>query len=292
MRARRALLYTPGDDLKKIRKAAGLAADCICLDMEDGVAASQKTQARLTILEALKTLDFGRSERLARINPIGSGLESEDLLAVLAGRPDGIVIPKVEDGGQVTWASQQISAFERQHGWAQGAICLIAIVETARGLIRLPQIAGADPRLQALIFGADDYANDTGATRTQAGWEVFYARSAVVAHAAAFELQAIDLVYTDFNDPQGLFEQAMQGVELGFSGKQIIHPNQVQPVQAAFTPDDAAIQRAVQMIEAFERSQQAGKGAFVFEGKMVDAPVVKSAQKVLALAKAAGKIAE
>ncbi|HEX9618042.1 MAG TPA: CoA ester lyase [Anaerolineales bacterium] len=290
MRARRALLYMPGDDLYKIRKATTLGVDCICMDMEDGVAVNRKVEARKTIVDALQYLDFGASERLARINAVGSGLEAEDLTAVLPARPDGIVVPKVSSAGEIAWVSTQIAAVEREHGWPEGAIPIIAIVETARGIVNLGEIAGADPRLQALVFGSEDLASDLGAQRTPAAWEVFYARSAVVTHSAAFDLQAIDMVYVDFRDLEGLQEEAKAGARMGYAGKQVIHPDQVVPVQGAFTPDEEAIAHAVRIMEAFSRNQQAGQGAFALDGKMVDAPIVKAAERVLGRARAAGKV--
>ena len=289
MRARRALLYMPGDDLHKIRKATTLDVDCVCMDMEDGVALIRKQEARETIVDALRTLDFGRSERLARINAIGSSLEQEDLLAVLPARPDGIVIPKVESAEPIRWASTHMAAAERENGWPEGGMGIIVIVETARGIMNLREIAGADPRLHALIFGAEDLAGDIGAMRTPEGWEVFYARSAVVLHAAAFGLQAIDMVSVDFRDLDGLKRESLQGAQMGFSGKQIIHPAQVAPVQVAYTPSDEAIAHARRVVEAAGSHQAAGFGAFALDGKMVDAPVVKAAERVLARAQAAGK---
>jgi citrate lyase beta subunit len=291
-RARRALLYVPGDDLRKIRKATTLDVDCVCLDMEDGVAASHKQEARDTVASALEELDFGRSERLARINPVGSGLEAEDLRAALdvGTRLDGIVIPKVEDGDPVRWASGQIAAVEQAKGWPVGSIGLIVLVETALGILNLAKIAGAAPRLQALIFGAEDLAGDIGAIRTREAWEVFYARSAVVTHAAAFGLQAIDMVFIDFRDTSGLIEEASQGARLGYAGKQIIHPDQVAPVQTAFTPTDDAIAYALRLRAAASQHQAEGFGAFALDGKMIDAPLVKSAERVLARARAAGKV--
>src|SRR5512133_3265182 len=276
LRARRALLYMPGDDLRKMRKATTLNVDCVCLDLEDGVAANRKAEARGTLAAALRELDFGRAERLARINPLGSGLEADDLAAVLAGRPDGIVLPKVEDTEPVLWASAEIEAIERHNGWPVGGIHLIVLVETARGIVNLARIAGAGERLQALIFGAEDLAGDIGALRTPAAWEVFYARSAVVTHAAAFGLQAIDMVFIDFKDLPGLVQEAAQGAQLGFAGKQVIHPDQVEPVQNAFTPDDPAIAYALRVVEASRRHQAEGFGAFALDGKMIDAPVVKA----------------
>jgi citrate lyase beta subunit len=280
----------PGDDIRKIRKATTLDVDCICMDMEDGVALNRKLEARLTIAEALQKVDFGRSERLARINAIGSGFEAEDLEAALSSRPDGIVIPKVERPEQIRWASQVIASHEAQNGWPAGGICLLVVVETARGIVNLAQIAAADPRLQAVIFGAEDFAGDIGATRTKEAWEVFYARSAVVTHAAAYGLQAIDMVYIDFHDLQGLRQEALEGARLAFAGKQVIHPNQVPPVQEAFTPSAEAIAYAQRVIRAFEENQQAGKGAFALDGKMIDAPILKAAERVIALAGAAGKL--
>lgn len=290
MRARRALLYMPGDDLRKIQKATTLDVDCVCMDMEDGVALNRKAEARQTIAEALRSLDFGRSERLARINPVGSGLEWDDLDSVLPAHPEGIVVPKVEAPEQVQWAAGRIASFEHAQGWPTGEIALIILVETARGILRLPQIVQASSRLQAVIFGAEDLAGDIGAKRTPEGWEVFFARSAVVTAAAAYDLQAIDMVYVDFKDEAGLRKEALQGAQMGFAGKQIIHPNQVVPVQESFTPDDESIAQAQRVIAAMQAHQAGGAGAFAMEGKMVDAPVVKAAERVLARARAAGKI--
>jgi citrate lyase subunit beta-like protein len=260
------------------------------MDMEDGVASNCKEQARQSIVEALGTYNFGQSERLARINAIGSGLESDDLRIVLPARPDGIVVPKVEEGEQVRWVSEKITAAERERSWPVGSIPLIILVETARGVVNLAKIAGAAPRLEAIIFGAEDLAGDVGMARTRAGSEVFYARSAIVVHAAAFNLQAIDLVFIDFKDEAGLREEAMQGVQMGFAGKQIIHPDQVAPVQEVFTPSDEAITRALKVMEEYASHQRDGQGAFALDGKMVDAPAVKAAERVLARARAAGKI--
>jgi citrate lyase beta subunit len=286
MRARRALLYMPGDDRHKIQKAISLDVDCICMDMEDGVAINRKMEARQSIAQALQEFDFGRSERLVRINAIGSGLEQDDLQAVLKHHPDGIVVPKVERAEQVRWVSEQIG----EAGLAQNEISLIVIVESALGIVNLAEIAGQDELLQAIIFGAEDLAGDIGAVRTREGWEIFYARSAVVTHAAAFGLQAIDQVYIDFKDITGLQQEARTGVQMGFAGKQIIHPNQVRPVQEAFTPSDSEIEHALHILESASQQQEAGFGAFAIDGKMIDAPIVKTAERVLDRARAAGKL--
>jgi len=167
LRSRRALLYVPGDDLHKVEKAAGLGADCVCLDIEDGVALNRKAEARAAIVDVLTRVDFGRSERLVRINPVGSGLENDDLAAVLPAHPDGIVIPKVGSPGQVQWVSAQLGRAEKVYGWEPGGIILLALIESARGVVNVKEIAGSDPRLQGLIFGAEDLAGDIGAVRTR-----------------------------------------------------------------------------------------------------------------------------
>ena len=287
---RRALLYTPGDDQHKIQKAASLDIDCICMDMEDGVAQSKKPEARSNIREALLSMDFGRSERLVRINPVHSGYAQLDITHTIPSKPDGVVIPKVETGEEIRWVSSQISEIEKYYKLPIGEIGIIAIVESARGIINLPQISSADDRLQALIFGSEDLAVDIGAVRSQNGREIFYARSAIVLHAAAYHLQAIDQVYINFQDTEGLIKDSHEGMRMGYSGKQIIHPNQILPVQQAFTPSDQEIADALRMTAAFKESEQNGFGAFAIDGKMIDAPIIKSAQQILDRARAAGKL--
>jgi citrate lyase beta subunit len=289
MHSRRALLYMPGDDRRKIEKATTLGVDCICMDMEDGVAITRKADARAVIAQAMKDLNFGSSERCIRINSFGSGFEKFDLVAAVATNPDAIVVPKVETAEQVRSISEYIEVYEHSSNMESGSIRMLVGVETARGILNLKEIAGADKRLEAIIFGAEDFAASTGVTRTQEATEVLYARSAVVTACAANDLQAIDMVYIDFRDNEGLRLEAEQGARLGFSGKQIIHPNQVAAVQAAFTPSDEAIQYAQRVVRAFSASQKEGKGAFALDGKMIDMPLLKNAQKVLDRAKAAGK---
>jgi citrate lyase beta subunit len=290
MHSRRALLYMPGDDRRKIEKATTLGVDCICMDMEDGVAITQKTEARAVIAQAMKELDFGGAERSIRINSVGSGFEKYDLAAAVATDPDVVVVPKVETAAQVRAISDYIEMYESSARKAVGRIRMLVGVETAKGVLNLKEIAEADRRLEAIIFGAEDYAASIGATRTKEATEVLYARSAVVTACAANDLQAIDMVYIDFRDVEGLRAESEQGARLGFSGKQIIHPNQVAPVQEAFTPSDEALEYAQRVVDAFTASQKEGRGAFALDGKMIDMPLLKNAQKVLDRAKAAGKL--
>jgi citrate lyase beta subunit len=278
----------PGDDRRKIEKALTLGVDCICMDMEDGVAVNRKAEARAAIAQALQELDFGKSEKLARINSVGTGWERDDIDAVLPFRPDGIVIPKIESLDQVEWGSKIIEAAELQYGWPLHSIRMLVGVETAKGILNLKEIA-SHPRLDGIIFGGEDFAASIGARRTRDASELLYARQAVVTACAAFGLQAIDIVYIDFKDADGLRAEAEQGAGFGFSGKQVIHPNQVQVTQEAFTPSEKMIEEARRIIETFEASQKEGKGAYALDGKMIDMPLLKNAQKVLERAKAAGK---
>ena len=256
MHSRRALLYMPGDDRRKIEKSISLSVDSICMDMEDGVAITRKIDARAIIAQAMKELDFGKSECCIRINSIGSGLESYDLVAALATNPDTIVVPKIESADQVRWVSDHIESYELSSGRQLGSVSLLVGVETAKGIVNLRKIAEAI--------------------------EVLYARQAVVTASAANDLQAIDMVYIDFRDQMGLRLEAEQGAGWGFSGKQVIHPNQVPVVQEAFTPSAEEIDYAKRVVETFDASQREGKGAYALDGKMIDIPVVDRARRLIA----------
>ncbi len=290
MRLCRAALYMPGDSMRKIQKAAALTVDTIIMDIEDGVARNRKAAARATILEALQTVDFGANEKLVRVNPVGSGWTAQDIIETVTGRPDGYVVPKVESAADLHYIDRLLNDLEAQHGLERGSLSLHAIVETARGILNVADIAQASPRLTALQFGAEDLAGDIGATRTPASWEVFYARSAVVTAAAAFRLQAIDGVYLNLDDPEGCYEEAKRAAEMGYTGKMAIHPKQIEPLHRAFTPTDEEIAAARRVVEAAAAHQAEGVGAFALDGRMVDQPIVNEAQHVLAKARLAGKL--
>jgi citrate lyase beta subunit len=288
MRIRRALLFMPGDDRRKIEKGAASGVDAIIMDLEDGVALSRKVEARATIAAALGSVNFGRSERLVRLNPVGSELVMDDLASTVIGQPDGYVIPKVESAAQVQHIAAVLADTEHGKGWPPERIRLLAIVETAKGIVNLREIAASSPRLDALIFGAEDLAGDIGATRTPEGWEVFYSRGAVVVHAKAAGLDAVDTVFIDLNDLDGLIADAGRARAMGYTGKLAIHLRQIEPIQAAFTPSVAEVQRAQRIVAAHAAQQAAGRGAFELDGKMIDMPIVRAAEVVLVRARAAG----
>jgi citrate lyase beta subunit len=284
IRIRRALLFMPGDSRSKIEKGIALDVDSIIMDLEDGVALNHKPAARATINASLRELDFGRSEKLVRINPVGSGLHTADLEATIDTQLDGYVIPKVESGAQV----QAVSNLLAQRREDAHPIALIAIVETARGIVNLREIAESDPHLVALTFGAEDLAGDMGAIRTPEGWEGFYARSAVVLHAKAYGLQAIDTPFVRLDDEAGFVKETHAALQMGYTGKLAIHPKQVAPIQAIFTPTEEEIHAAKRLITAHDEHQSAGTGVFQLDGKMIDMPMIRAAQAVLDRARAAG----
>jgi len=244
MHARRALLYVPGDDLHKIEKAAGLNVDAIILDIEDGVAQNQKDAARATISRVLKEMDFGEKEKLVRINPFGLSSGEKDLREILPSCPDGIVLPKIHSTDELSHVERIIAEEEARQGWQGNKIRLILIIETAQAFLNLQSICGFTDRLDALIFGGEDLAAELGATRTPEALELLHARSSLVMYAAAFGLQAVDMVTVEFRDLEVLKRESEFGAQLGYTGKQIIHPAQVEPVQNAFTPSLLELKRA------------------------------------------------
>lgn len=290
MRVRRALLFMPGDSRKKIEKGAGSGVDSVIMDLEDGVALTQKEAARREIAAALREVDFGRTEKLVRVNPYHTPFHAADMDAVLDAKPDGIVLPKAASAAEIAGVDARISRAEWENGWDKNSIALIVIVETAMAVVNLKEIASsawAYPRLQALVFGAEDLAGDMGAQRTAEGIESQYGRGTVVLYAKAFGLAAIDTVHVDFADETGLIAQTTQARQMGYDGKLAIHPRQVEPIQQTFTPNAEEIAHARRLIDAHDAHQAAGTGAFQIDGKMVDMPVIRAAEAVLARAKAA-----
>ncbi len=292
MQSRRSILYVPGSDPHKMEKAASSGADCVALDLEDGVAENRKDEARSLIQKALSNLDFEGSERLVRLNAFSTGRTEADLQEVLSGKPDGVLLPKVDSADQVARIDLLLDAAEKQAAGSGYKIALIVLVESALGILNLREICQASSRLQAVIFGSEDFLVSIGTKRTPDATEVAYARSAIVVTTAAYGLQAIDMVQVNFKDLELVEKEARIGSALGFSGKQIIHPAQIAPVQQAFTPSADEIKHALEVVRSAEVFNAQGRGAFAMESLMVDAPVVKRAENVLARAKAAGVLSQ
>uniref|UniRef100_A0A672SPW0 Citramalyl-CoA lyase, mitochondrial n=1 Tax=Sinocyclocheilus grahami TaxID=75366 RepID=A0A672SPW0_SINGR len=282
----RAVLYVPGNDERNLRKLISLDVDCAVLDCEDGVALNKKNAAQKTIPKMLAELDLGHTEKCVRVNSVSSGLAEADMEVILQADvlPTALMLPKVEDTGEVQWVSESFKLKE--------PIRLVTFVETAVGLLNFKGVCEAlrdlGPKAglhhDGVVFGSDDFCASIGATRTKDAKELLYARQKVVVTTKAFSLQAIDLVYIDYQDVEGLRQQAREGTLMGFTGKQVIHPSQIEVVQEEFAPSPERIKWATELIAAFEEHQKLGKGAFTFHGSMIDMPSLKQAQNIVTMA--------
>lgn len=295
---RRCLLSVPGNDQRKINKAKSIQPDTIVLDLEDGVAWDKKEDARklvhdtLTMVTREQSNMFGSSEICVRINGLETGdLAVKDLQTVLRCQSlQAVVVPKVESAADIQFVEALIS----EHCGPDRDVRIIAAIESALGILNLREIAETATkkptqvesfctcgRLDALVFASEDYMANVEGIRTPHGTEMLYARSQLVTTAKAFQLQAIDMVHIDFRDLQALEKECTGGKQLGFTGKQAIHPNQVPIIQQAFVPSDKDIDFATRAIHAYESSAATGVGACVVDGIVVDLPVYKWSQKIL-----------
>ncbi|XP_012276607.1 citramalyl-CoA lyase, mitochondrial [Orussus abietinus] len=291
---RRTLLYVPGCDERKLRKARKLNVDLVAFDCEDGVALNQKDTARQRIREMLdcRSWPCSRPEWGVRVNAVSSELCYMDLEAILSGIncPPCILLPKVNTINEMHWFADTVSNLYSH----TSPINLIVYSETAVSMMNLPKIVNAGIEigkhsplnLVALVMGSDDYVADIGATRTKSCSEIIYARQRLVMVAKAFELQAIDMVHIDIQDLDGLKKTSEEGAAWGFTGRQIIHPSQVTIVQAAYSPSVDKIKWATELIDAFRSHQELGKGSFVFQNQMIDMPTLKQAENIITLADA------
>ena len=287
-RARRAFLYLQGYDTKKINKVStqlSTTLDCVCLDMEDGVAINKKEQARDGIVHALQHVNFGsRIERVVRINSFDTGdLAQQDLHAILncPVLPDAICIPKVESSEDILQVSDRLDTL----GDVAFHTRIIGMIESPTAILNMNDICNASPhRFDCVIFGADDYASKVGATRTKDSTEINFAKNYILLHAAAYNLSYIDQVLIDYKDDEQLRKESIESYQLGYVGKQIIHPKQIQIVQDSYTPKLEDVEYAKCIVEANVEHQKQGYGAFSYEGKMIDAPTVKQYENLLQVA--------
>ncbi|PKX92487.1 HpcH/HpaI aldolase/citrate lyase family protein [Aspergillus novofumigatus IBT 16806] len=300
---RRALLYIPGSSQRFIDKSRSLTADCVAYDLEDSVTPHKKAEARSLVRRALdQPAPPGIRERAVRINSVDSGLALADLTEVLQSpNLSTIVIPKVNSASDLTFVTDVVSHTLSQQAHSQEAasrppISLLALVESAKSLTNLTQICAATPLLQGLIFAAEDFALDLSLTRTPSLTEFLFARSAIVTAARAANLpSAIDLVCTAYKSTKGdgsppavLEEECRGGKQLGFNGKQCIHPSQVETAQRIFGPEQAEMEWAVRVTIADEKAAKAGRGAWTLDGKMIDIPVAAKARAIVKKAEACG----
>ena len=290
-RLRRTRLYLPGNNPDLMINAGLFGADCIILDLEDSVAPDEKWPARILVRNSLLSIDFGRSERIVRINPQTTPQSAIDLELVVPAEPDVFLIPKVETAEDINSIEQMIAFYEEQAG-LEREIMLMPLIETAKGVLNAYQIATASERNVALCFGAEDFTADIGTERTVEGKETLFARQMILLAAKAAGIQALDTVFSDVEDTEGLIASTREAMALGFDGKGVIHPAQIEPIHQVYTPTDEQIDYARRVIEAIEEAEKSGSGVASLGTKMIDAPVVARAKKVLAMAKAVGKLTE
>lgn len=283
----RSLLFAPGDSARKIEKALGIGADGVILDLEDSVAASAKDAARAQVAERLPGL-AGRGDIVVRVNPRGTAWYLADLAAVVPGRPAAILLPKCTGADDLAALHHHLEVLETAAGAPLGGIKVLALVtETAASLLAMPGPGAAGMgRVLAFCFGAEDLSSDLGipprlADQSYPG-PIAHARGAMLVAAAAAGVAALDTPWPDHRDPIGLAREAASAAADGFAGKVCIHPDQVGPINAAFTPDPARIEWARKVRDGFAANPQAG--VFALDGKMIDRPHLRLAERILAAA--------
>lgn len=286
-RLRRSRLYVPGSEPKYFINAGLHGADGIILDLEDSVHASEKDAARLLVRNALRAVDFLQCERMVRINQLPRGLE--DLDEVVPESPDLILIPKVEEEKQVIAVESRIAEIKADYGITR-PIWLMPILESALGIENAFAVAKASEQIAALTIGLEDYTADMGVVKTLSGTESLYARQRVVNAAKAAGVQAIDSVFGDVGDMDGLRQWAVNSRGLGFEGMGCVHPVQIAVIHEAFAPSTAEIERAQRIVTAYNEAQQKGLGVVSLGSKMIDPPVVQRALKLISRAQAMGLV--
>jgi citrate lyase subunit beta / citryl-CoA lyase len=284
-RLRRSRLYLPGAEPKYSINAGLHGPDAIILDLEDSVHHAEKDAARILVRNTLRAVSFGACERMVRINQLPLGLE--DLAEIIPEAPDLILIPKVEHPGQVTQVDHMLSELKVRHQ-IKRPIWLMPILESGQGIENAAAIAAASENVVALTIGLEDYTADLGVAKTPEGRESLYARTRLVNAAKAAGVQAIDSVYGDVGDVDGMKRWAENSRALGFEGMGCIHPAQIPVIHTAFAPSPGEIEKAQEIVGAFEEAQQRGVGVVSLGSKMIDPPVVQRALKVVARAKAMG----
>jgi citrate lyase subunit beta/citryl-CoA lyase len=282
----RSFLFVPGNSERKLEKAQQIDADALILDLEDGVAAENLTQARVLVAQFLEEhSDRSQRQLWVRIGDLGSGQALDDLSAVVRAAPDGIVLPKSKSGADVTTLDRYLSALEVRDGVERGSIRILPIAtETAQSVFHLESYSGCSERLYGLTWGAEDLSAAVGASAkrtTHGSLSALYllARSLCLAGARAAGVEPIDGVYTDYRDLEGLQAETRAALRDGFTAKIAIHPAQIEVIHEAMRPSDEEIETAQAIVAAF--AAQPGTGTVGLEGRMLDRPHLRQAERVL-----------
>lgn len=285
---KRTSLYASGASPVNLLQARFYNEDCLVYDLEDSVPLAEKDAARHLVYNLIKYQRPAGKYVIIRVNGIYSDYIDEDLEAAVRCRPDAIRIPKVEYAKEVKRIDERISEIEEAAGIEHGSIELWCNIESYLGVLNAQEIATASERVVALALGAEDFTASMRSTRTKAGAEIFYARNAVLMACRFAGVEAVDAVFSDINDIEGLKNDVALTKNLGFDGKTVVHPRQIDVVNAAFTPSAKEIRYAKRVLEAVEEGKREHKGAVTLDGGMIDKPMELRARTTLAQAKAAG----
>lgn len=280
-------LYLPGNTPSLMINAGVHQPDAVILDLEDAVAVDKKSEARFLVRNALRSLDFMGAERMVRINQLPAGLN--DLDYIIPHHVNVVLIPKCENAHQVHEVNNHILAIQNRLN-IRPTVWLMPIVESALGIVNVYEIAGSADNVVAVAIGLEDYTADLGVSRTAEGTESLFARSMVVNACKAAGVQPIDSVFSDVGDSEGLQKNVLQSKALGFEGMGCIHPRQIKIIREGFAPTDQEIGKAKRIVSAFDKAVQMGLGVVSLGTKMIDAPVVKRAQRTIDLAISLGKL--
>lgn len=284
MAVHRTYLFAPGNHPRRVEKAFQLAADAVILDLEDAVAVAEKEATRALVVEALKSPNRGGKAGYVRVNAWDTDFCFRDIPAVVGPWLTGIVLPKVEDPAQLIAADWMLANLEREQGLARGTVDLLPIIETGRGVANLNAIAGAKTRVKRLSFGAGDYTKDMRMRWTLPEAEIDHARAEVVLASRNAGLEPpIDTVWIHIKDIDGLTRSAERVRDMGFQGKLCIHPDQIGPVNAVFTPTAAEIEFAGKVVAAFDAAEKQGLASIQLDGYFIDYPIVDQARRTLDL---------
>lgn len=290
-RPRRSRLYLPGNQADLVLNAGLFGADCLLLDLEDSVAPSRKAEARILVRCLLESgLDlFGRSEVAVRVNALSTPFGMDDLEEIVPAFPQALVLPKCESAADIEAYDREVGTIEARSGIAPGSILFMPLVETAKGVLASASIAAASARNAAICFGAEDYRRDMGVSRLPDETETLAARSLVAMAATASGIGAQDSVFSDIEDEPALLASTRGAKALGFTGKGIVHPCQIEAVHGVFAPSAEEMALARRVVEALEAARAEGRGVVSLDGKMVDAPVAERALRLIARAGLSGR---
>ncbi|MGI9502679.1 MAG: HpcH/HpaI aldolase/citrate lyase family protein [Geminicoccaceae bacterium] len=281
IRPRRSVLYMPGSNPRALEKARTLPADGLIFDLEDAVAPDAKNLARTQITDALKAGGYGHRETIIRVNGLQTPWGHADLVAAATSGADGVLLPKV---GSADAVHQALSVLDQ--AGAPEDLPVWAMMETARGMLHAEEIAGASPRLTGFVMGTSDLAKELHASHTSLRLPMITALGLCLLAGRAFGLTLLDGVHLDLADEEGYAASCQQGLDLGFDGKTLIHPKQIEPANRIFAPDDAAIAQAEKIIAAHEVAAAEGKGVVVVDGRLVENLHVEDAKRQMQLAEA------